>query len=122
MAAKRTSPGSLKPVVGSIVLVLGLFLLFANIDQIVAQIGGAAGASADALGSLFALGLAGWHTLQAYAFDRAGFLSGLQQTLVSFWPLILVIVGAVLLQDALKCRLAAYRAGAGSSARGIAHE
>jgi hypothetical protein len=34
---------------------------------------------------------------QSYVFDHPSFLSGLQQILVSFWPLILVIVGIALL-------------------------
>ncbi len=118
MAAKRTSPGNLKPVVGAVLLALGLFLLLASLDEVVAHIGNAVGASAEAVGTLFALGLAALHALQAYVFDHARFLSGLQWILVSFWPLILVIIGAVLLQDAIKGCFAACEAGSGSSARG----
>lgn len=118
MTAKRTSPGALKPVVGALLLAFGLFLLFASLDELVAHIGNAAGASAQAVGTLFAVGLAALHALQAYMFDQARFLSGFEQMLVSFWPLILVIIGAVLLQDAFKGHVAACEVAFGSSVEG----
>jgi hypothetical protein len=51
------------------------------------------------------LGLAGLHAAQAYFFDHASFRSGLQQILVSCWPLILVILGTALLWNAVSHRL-----------------
>ena len=53
---------------------------------------------ADLVRSVAAISLAGLHAVQAYTFDHAGFLSSLLQILVSFWPLVLIFVGAVLLQ------------------------
>ncbi len=52
------------------------------------------------VGVLSSAVLAASQATQAYAFDHQGFLLGLLWMLVSFWPLLLVIVGAVLLQDA----------------------
>ena len=101
MAAQRTFPQGLKSITGAILLALGLLVLFANLDAVAAQITGAAGISGEQTpGVLPALVLTAFDGLEAYAFDHAGFLSGLLQILVSFWPLILIIIGAVLLRDA----------------------
>jgi len=119
MVAQQTSPRSLKSITGAILLALGFLILFANLDVVTGQITSAVGTTGEpAQGILPALVLATLHVLQDYAFDHAGFLSGLLQILVSFWPLILIIIGAVLLRDAFWGRFAAYKAAAGSSAMG----
>src|SRR6266478_892430 len=119
MAAQQTSPQSLKSITGAILLALGFLILFANLDGATGQITSAVGTSPEpAQGMLPALALATLHVLQDYAFDHAGFLSGLLQILVSFWPLILIVIGAVLLRDVFWGRFAAYKAGACSSAMG----
>jgi hypothetical protein len=119
MAAQQTSPRSLKSITGAILLALGFLILFANLDGVTGQISSAVGTSPEpAQGMLPALALATLHVLQDYAFDHAGFLSGLLQILVSFWPLILIVIGAVLLRDVFWGRFAAYKAGACSSAMG----
>ena len=90
MAAQQTSPRSLKSIAGAILLALGFLILFANLDGVTRQITSVVGTSPEpAQGILPALVLATWHVLQEYAFDPAGFLSGLLQILLSFWPLIL---------------------------------
>ncbi len=119
MAAQQTSPRSLKSIAGAILLALGFLILFANLDGVTGQITSVVGTSPEpAQGILPALVLATWHVLQEYAFDPAGFLSGLLQILLSFWPLILIVIGAVLLRDLFWGRFAAYKTGAGSSAMG----
>lgn len=118
MAARRTTSRNMKSIWGAGVLALGLLLLFVNLDGVAAQISDAVGATAEAHGLLPGLGLAGLHALQAYTFDRAGFLSSLMQILVSFWPLMLIFVGAVLLRDVFQGPFAAHRADAASSATG----
>jgi hypothetical protein len=102
MAARRTSSRSLKSISGASIFALGLFLLFVNLDGSAAQISYAVGAPAEALGILPALGLAALHALQAYTFDHAGFLSSLLQILVSFWPLLLIVAGAILLRPLVR--------------------
>ena len=100
MAAQQTSPRSLKSIAGAILLALGFLILFANLDGVTGQITSAVGTSqGPAQGILPALVLATWHVLQEYAFDHAGFLSVLLQFLVPCWPLILIVIGAVLLRD-----------------------
>jgi hypothetical protein len=98
MAARHTTSRGMKAISGASVLALGLFLLFANLDGVALQLSHAAGAPEEVLGVFPALVLAGMHGLQAYVFDHAGFLSGLQQILVSFWPLLLIAAGAILLR------------------------
>ncbi len=99
MAAQQTSPRSLKSIAGAILLALGFLILFANLDGVTGQITSAVGTSQEAQGILPALVLATWHVLQEFAFDHAGFLSVLLQFLVPCWPLILIVIGAVLLRD-----------------------
>jgi hypothetical protein len=101
MAASRTTTRSMKSVFGAAALAIGSFLLFVNLDGIAAQINDAVGAPAESVGIFPALGLAGLHALQAFAFDHAGLLSSLLQILVSFWPLILVLLGTALLRSAV---------------------
>ena len=120
MTAKQASPRSLKSIAGAILLALGFLVFFVNLDAVAAQISGAAGLSTspepDALPALI---LGTLHAVQSYVFDHAGFLSGLyQQILVSFWPLILILIGGVLLRDALRGQFADYKAAAGVSAIG----
>jgi hypothetical protein len=119
MVARKTFPQSLKSLTGAILLALGFLILFANLDAVAGQITSVAVTSAEhSPGMLPALILATLHALQEYAFDHARFLSVLLQILVSFWPMILILIGAVLLRDAFWGRFAAYKAGAGSSAVG----
>jgi hypothetical protein len=119
MAARQTSPKRLKSVAGALLLAVGFLILSANLDAVGGQIANAAGNSREHTSEMMpALVLATMHALQAYSFDQAGFLSGVLQILVSFWPLILIILGAALLRDAFWGRFEAYKNGAGSPAGG----
>jgi hypothetical protein len=120
MTTRRTSSRSLKAIAGAGVFALGLLLLFVNLDGVAAQISYAVGSPVEAPGILPAVALAGLHALQAYTFDHAGFLSSLLQMLVSFWPLVLIFVGAALLQRAFGRQSAAFEGPPGSRAAGDA--
>jgi len=90
---------NLKSIVGTVLIGLGLFVVYGNLMDAAARLSRFAGVSADAdqtLGELTAVGLAASQAFQSYLFDRAGFLRGLCKILISFWPLLLVIAGAVL--------------------------
>ena len=115
MTARQRTSRSIRSISGAGVLAMGLFLLFVNLDGVAAQISHAAGAPAETLGMLPVLGLAGLRVLQAYSFDPSLFLSSLLQILVSFWPLLLILGGAVLLLDVIRSSFAMHRADAGSS-------
>ena len=116
MAARQTTPRSLTSIAGAFLLAVGFLILFSNLDAAAARIAYATGnAGGRALETLPALILALLHGLQAYVFDHAGFLSGVLQFLVSFWPLILILTGALLLRDAFRGRFQAYKSGNGAS-------
>jgi hypothetical protein len=119
MTAQRTSPRSLRLILGAILLALGFLVLFANLDAVAAQISGATGIPAAHEPEVLPVVVLGaLHAVQSYVFDHAGFFSALLQILVSFWPLILIILGGVLLRDAFRGLFADYKAGAGVSAMG----
>ena len=120
MAAKQSTPRNLMSIAGAFLLAIGFLLLFSNLDAAATQLTYATGNTGGrALETLPALVLALLRGLQVYVFDHAGFLSGVLQFLVSFWPLILILAGALLLRDAFRGRFQAYKPGTdGSSAKG----
>ena len=108
MVARQTSSQSLRSIAGAILLSLGFAILFVNLDAVASIVSDYAGLSGhEGLGVLPAVGLAGLHAAQAYTFDQRGFISALQQILVSFWPLVLIFAGAIVLHRALGRRSAA---------------
>ncbi len=109
MAKRQTSSKSLHAVVGALLLSLGLLLLFANLDEVAAHIGNSCTSTTNSVGTVIELGLAGMRAVQAYFFDQPTFQAGLHLILVSFWPLILVMIGATLLQSAIGKSLANLR-------------
>ncbi len=121
MAKKQAWLASLRAIAGATLLSIGLTLSLASLDEVVAPISNSFAPPASLFGTVLELGLAALRATQAYVFDPPKFQAGLQQILVSFWPLILVIIGAVLLQVAFKGRFAE-RALAESSERETAHE
>lgn len=110
MAKQMTTSRGLKAIVGATMLALGLLLFFANLDGLAALVNSSFISTSPAVSSstLFELGLAGLRAAQSYFFDHPSFLSGLQQILVSFWPLILVMLGIALLGQLFGERLSAY--------------
>ena len=108
---RQTTSRSLKAILGVALSAVGLLLLFVNVDNATAKFSRPSVAPSESIGATVELGLAGLRAAQAYLFDPASFQSGLEQILVSFWPLILVIFGVVLLQKAFGQRVAHSRAG-----------
>ena len=107
----RRPASSLLTILGASILALGFVLLMVNLDVLSSHLSKHF-SSADELGIIASLGLAGLHALHTYAVDEAGFLSSLGQLLVSFWPLLLIVAGALLLRP-----LAGTRAGRSFSPR-----
>jgi len=117
MARQQTSSRSLLSTTGAFLLIFGLILIFANVDELVVRITNSFPAPMKNLGMLPALGLAGLSAVQVYISDHSRFLSALEQFLVSFWPLLLVIAGALLMRRTSEGRSAMHGIVAGSSAK-----
>ena len=93
MARQRTLSQILKSI-GSALVGTGLFTLFGNLDRDTARLSHLlATTPGEGLGVLSSV-------ILAASFDHQRLLQGLLQMLVSFWPLLFVSVGAVLLRDA----------------------
>jgi hypothetical protein len=115
MAAQQTSTRSLLSITGAILLILGLLLVFANLDSLATHVTNSFPAPTKNLGMLPALGLAGLSALQVYLSDHSRFFSALLQFLVSFWPLLLVAAGALLMRRTWSGRSAVRGTVTGSS-------
>ena len=95
MTGQRTSFRLARSIAGAIFAGTGGFILFQNLAGIVASWRDIlAGNGSEGLGEPLAAILV---ILQAYATNHQRFLQGiLQQLLVASWPLLLVMVGAIL--------------------------
>jgi len=112
MAHEQRTSKAMKSVLGAALLATGFVLFFGNLDALEACVNRFVGAPASAgMEALPTLVLAISHLLQVYVFDHQGFLSVLQQILVSFSPLILVLGGAALLQSSFGNQRQQYPAG-----------
>ena len=119
MADRRATSQSIKSIAGASFIALGLVILFTNLDGVAASLSNCAGILIhETFGILPALGLAALHAAQTYVFDHAAFLSNLLQILVSFWPVILILAGALLLRDVFRRSFSGRGAHAGSAASG----
>ena len=95
--------GPPKSIAGAALIGLGIFILHGNMIDAAARLSRFAGISAgttQAFGEVTAVGLAALQVWQSYLFDRREFLRGFCEVLISFWPLLLVIAGAVLTEMA----------------------
>jgi len=119
MMAHPTSSQHMKSILGIILIGLGLLMLFANLDAVTASLMGSVGRpEAESVDTLLSLGLAAIHAVQSYTFEPSQFVSGVWQILVSCWPLILVVCGALLLRGTLSKLISSYSATLGSLADG----
>jgi len=99
MARQSRVSQNLKSIAGMALIGLWLFVLGGNLDDACGQLSRLVGVSADTtqtFGGLIAVGLTVLQVWQCYLFDRRELLLGLCKVLISFWPLLLVIGGAVL--------------------------
>lgn len=100
MAKQHRPSESLRAVAGVALVGLGLHSLFGNLDRAATQSRHLLGVTAgDGLGLLSSVVMASSQAGQAYAVDHQGFVLSLLRMLVSFWPLLLVIVGTIFLRD-----------------------
>jgi len=102
MATQHTRFQNLKLIAGTALTGLGVCIQSENLTQAATQVSHLLGISAQGtqtVGVLVAFGLAASHALQAYFFDHQEFLRSLREISLSFWPLLAVIAGALLLSD-----------------------
>lgn len=100
MAGQHRTSESLKSIAGGALVGLGLHIWFGNLHGVAGQLTHLLGPSAgDTLGLLPRVILTAAQAGRVYASDHQGFLLDLVRVLVSFWPLLLVIVGAGFLRD-----------------------
>jgi hypothetical protein len=109
MAKRQTTSKAFHAVAGAILLCCGLLLLFANLDEVAAQVSNPFASTPGPLVTAIELGVAGLRAVQTYFFDPSTFQAGLHLILVSLWPLIPVIIGATLLKNAISKRFASPR-------------
>jgi hypothetical protein len=85
---------------GIAMIAIGLTLLLSRADLALSHLFVAPGSSPDLNASFFpALVLAVDRAAQAWVFDRSALVSCARGMLLSCWPVVLVLLGAVLLQD-----------------------
>jgi hypothetical protein len=106
MTRRHNTSESVKSIAGGVLVGLGLHILSGNLAGDATQLRHFLGIpTEEALGVLPSVALAASQAAQAYALDQQKFLDGLLQMVPSFWPLLLVIVGTILLRDALTDRV-----------------
>jgi hypothetical protein len=100
---RQTVSQPMKSIAGALLLALGFLLLFTNLDAVGSSLADGIGPRpSEGMEAVLTVGLAAIHAAQSYTFEHARFVSGVRQFLVSFWPLTLVIVGALLLRGAFE--------------------
>jgi len=117
MTKPQTSSKNLRAVAGAILFSFGLTLLTANLDAVAVQASTWFSAMPGSLGAAIEIGLAGLRAVEAYFFDPSAFQAGFLSILASLWPLILVIIGAILLHDAMGIRFASAKLARSFSSR-----
>jgi hypothetical protein len=103
MAGQRRIFRSAKAIAGTVLVLLGTFILYENLAGAVAELSHSLENGSQAVGVLPAVVLAASQPAHAYAVDHHRFLEGLiQQALASSWPLLLVAFGSVLSRGVFK--------------------
>ena len=101
MARRNTMFQNPKSIAGTVLIGLGILILFANLAQAASQLShllGTAIENADTPSVLTTVGLLAGRAVQAYLFDHAEFLRGFHQILISFSALLLIVTGTLFLQ------------------------
>ena len=100
MAGQHRTSGSLQSIAGGALVGLGLHIWFGNLHGIASQLTHLLGTSSGkTLGLASSVIVAAAQAGRVYASDHQGFFLEVLRMLISFWPLLLVIVGAGFLKD-----------------------
>lgn len=96
---------SLKSAAGWVFFISGFLLLATRMDSLSAHLGALTERfGASAIGFLPAFGLASLQVTHALLYERSAFSSATAQFLVSCWPLVLLVTGAVMMYSASQRR------------------
>ena len=101
MARQSTIFQNPKAIAGTVLIGLGMLILFTNLTPAASQLShllGTAIENADTPSVLTVAGQLAAHAVQAYLFDHTEFLRGFHQILISFSALLLIITGTLFLQ------------------------
>lgn len=107
MTMRQRFLGPPQSIAGAALIGLGLFVVYGNLMDAAARLSRFAGISAgttQTFGEVTAVGSAVLQVWQSYLFDRQELLRDLWWILISFWPLSLVIAGAVLTGTAARTK------------------
>jgi branched-subunit amino acid transport protein len=100
MVTGQTNSGKAKSVIGMVILGVGVLIL---VPKFIAMIPLLSGTLQEIWLQLFdalpAIGLEALHAGQALAFEPGTFFAGMLRILLSFWPLLVVAVGTLLLRN-----------------------
>ena len=100
MTRQPVTSGSLQSIAGGALVGLGLHIWFGNLQGVASQLTHLLGTSSgEALGLAPSVIVAVAQAGRVYASDHLGFFLEALRMLVSFWPLLLVVLGAGLLKD-----------------------
>ena len=102
MAGQRTPFQNRKSITGLAFIGLGVVILAGNLVSAAVHLSHVLSISADLaekLGLLNTASVAISQALWAYFFDHHEFSRGVHRILLSFWPVLLVIAGSVVLRD-----------------------
>jgi len=101
MSTRRSGISRFFPILGIVLLGVGLTILLGGMDSAATRLADRVGiGTGDMGGTLPAALLSAVRAAQALVFDRANVFSALREMLLSCWPVILVILGAALLRGA----------------------
>ena len=98
MVRRNTIFQNPKSIAATVLIGLGILILFANLAQASSQVShflGSAIENADTPSVLTTAGLLAGRAVQAYLFDHTEFLRGFHQILISFSALLLIVTGTV---------------------------
>ena len=99
MNAERRGYKRWLPILGIVLVGIGLTVLFAQVDTAATLLAERVGIGTGEMGGILpAMLVTTLHAAQAWVFDRANLLSAVRGMLLSCWPVILVIVGASLMR------------------------
>jgi hypothetical protein len=97
MARQHARSGKVKSIAGAAIVWIGMFVLFASLGWAVPQLSDPlCGAAGEGLGVLPSIVLAAWRALPDYAFDHQRLSECFLQMLLSFLPLLLVVMSEAL--------------------------